>query len=126
MGAFNLKIIATGLCLLAFLTSHTLYTWILTSQFIDQCDRDLWKATNYIFIITTTYILIKIGVSNFLQSQLIEVIFFVVVATLLITVLTNTFIVLQPYKVMATIDLGTMIATLMILISAYRHGFFKD
>lgn len=115
-----------GLCLLLFIVSHTVFMYYLQHIHMANGTKSLWRAYSYGFISSTTYIFIKTRIKTFLQSQLIEVTFYVVVFTFIITILTQNFIILNPYHLMEVVDVGTGIATLIILISANRHGFTKD
>lgn len=115
-----------GICLLVFIVSHTIFIWHLEHIHMMNATKNLWRAYSYGFIISTTYIFEKTNLKTFLQSQLIEVTFFVVIFTFLITILTENFIILNPYHLMEMVDIGTIIVTVMILISAQRHGFTKE
>lgn len=114
-----------GICLLLFIVSHTAFCYYLQNVHMINGHKNLWRSYSYTFILTTTYIFIKTGIKTFLQSQFIEVTFFVVVFTFIITILTQNFIILNPYHLMEVVDVGTGIATILILISAQRHGFTK-
>lgn len=114
-----------GFSLLAFIFSHTVFTYYLVSIHMEPGTKNLWRAYSYTFILAAVYIFQKSGLKTFLQSQLIEVTFFVVIFTFVITILTNNLLILNPYHLMGIVDSGTAMATIMILISAHRHGFTK-
>lgn len=120
------KCFITALCLIIFLTSHTLFTYNVANFHFEVWERDLWKSYSYSFIFISMYILIKAGITSYIQKQFIEVTFFCVLFTFVITLLTNNLVVTEPYKLMYVVDIGTILATVMILISAARHGLLKN
>lgn len=122
----NMKTWLIGVCLILFIISHTTFTYFLKHVPMLYSTKNLWRGYSYSFILMTTYIFQKIGLKNYLQSQLIEVTFFVVIFTFIITILTNNFIILNPYHLMEVVDIGTGIVTIIILISAQRHGFMQN
>lgn len=122
----NMKTWLIGVCLILFIISHTTFTYFLKHVPMLYSTKNLWRGYSYSFILMTTYIFQKTGLKNYLQSQLIEVTFFVVIFTFIITILTNNFIILNPYHLMEVVDIGTGMVTIMILISAQRHGFMQN
>lgn len=116
----------TALCLIAFLTSHTVFTYNLSHVDMDTIYKSSWRAYSYSFIFISMYILIKAGITSYIQKQFIEVTFFCVLFTFVITLLTNNLVITEPYKLMYVVDIGMILATVMILISAARHGLYKN
>ncbi len=114
-----------GIALLLFVISHTIYTYFLANIKMTYLVKNNWRCYDYLGILVLIYIFQKTGTLSWLQSQLIEITFFIVFFTLVITLLTNYLIVKNPYHIMAIVDAGTILVTIMVLLSAQRHGFNK-
>jgi len=93
---------------------------------MQELTKSNWRAFNYAFILSALYVFQRFGGNTNLQGQLIQVIYFVVIFTFVITLLVNRFLILNPYYLMAVVDIGTMLVTIFVLIAATNHGFLQD
>jgi len=120
-----MKAFITGLCLLIFLISHTIYTGVIAHITIDQVDRDLWKASNYFFVVLAFTLILIWGVTEWMQKQFMYLASASVLFTLGITIVKNLLLIGSPYLYMLAFDVGTIITTVFILLSGYQNGLFN-
>lgn len=121
-----MKSFLTGLCLFIFLGSHTAYTFYVQNYKIEYINRETWKSCSYAFIILSVFLATLKENYNTLQTSFIRISFLAVLFTFAITILTNLIIIRNPYFYMKIVDIGSIIATVIILTSAMRYGYFKN
>jgi hypothetical protein len=112
-----------SISLLLFLTSNSLYTWWLANYEIAFIDRETWKASNYTFLLTAIFIGERLS-PGFLLREFLIISYGVLFFSFVITILTNNFLILNPYYLMAIVDFGTLLAVIIIMTTLGKEGYF--
>ncbi len=121
-----IKTIFTGLVLLCFLVSYNLYLYKLATAVCDMHIMKLWSYYSIGGLMLGCFVSEWLEVDSYFQFLFINVCKLVFLVTVSVIILTHHRILINPYYGLSIIDFGTAIATLMILISGGRHGYFSN
>lgn len=86
----------------------------------------VWNYCSILWLLVSIY-LSELGINQHaLQKQFTNLGKIVSLIVLMNTILTNLKIIADPYYPLLIIDIGFFLTTLMVIISASRHGIHKD
>ena len=117
-----MRIVISGILLVAFLISYNLFLYKLATEVCDLRIMGLWNDYSILALIVGVFVLEGLGERN----GFLDICKVILLITILTHILTKHAILLNPYYSLGMIDLGTAIVTLMILISGGRHGIFTE
>lgn len=126
MGAVNrLKTFLLGLSLILFLVAYNHYLYRLANVYMDGAEQRIRNYWPILFLLIVIFIFERTH-TTYYQHLFLLTCWSVIFITIIVILLTNHGFITNPYYMLGMIDLGTLIATLMILISGGRHGAFNE
>jgi hypothetical protein len=114
-----------GLSLILFLTTYSHYLYMLANTKMNNAEQRLRNYWPLLFLLTVIFAFERIQ-KTYYQTLFLLTCWSAIFITIIVILLTNHGYITNPYYMLGIIDLGTLIATLMILISGGRHGAFNE
>lgn len=116
----------SAICLIIFLTSLTLFYHRVATIKMDEWTRDKWRESTFAFGIIFVFLFETVGVKRIFQRQFLLICRWVIALTYIIKLGVLFLIISYPYWYLLSLDVGTLFATIVIIILAIRHDLFND
>lgn len=115
----------TGIALMSYLISYSTYLYCMANISMQESTRRLWNYYTIGGLLLFIFVRESQRYIPMLERELLSVSKITIVLTIAMIILHYHRMVCNVYLTMGVIDIGTLIATLLIVISAKRHGAFN-
>lgn len=112
--------------MILFTTALTVFYYKLSTVHVEDNIIDRWRFGIFSFGVIYNFVFRISGIDNNVQRQFLLISEIVLILTFIIIDLVYFLIITRPYYYMMGLDFITAIVTLIIIISAGRHGFFNE
>lgn len=115
----------TALVLISYLISYSSYLYCMANIAMQESTRRLWNYYSIGVLLLFIFVRESQKYIPLLERELLSVSKITIVLTITMIILNYHRLVCNVYVGMGVIDIGTLIATLLIVIAAKRHGIFS-
>lgn len=115
----------TAFALIGYLISYSSYLYCMANICMKESTQRLWNYYSVGILLIFIFVRESQRYIPILERELLSVSKITIVLTMIMIILHYHRLVNSVYLIMGVIDIGTLIATLMIVISAKRHGIFS-
>jgi len=120
----------TCICLFTFATAITWFYYTLASKQMNMWEciyfKDKWRNAILGLGTLAVFVFDFIGVNHFIHKQIIICFKVVIIIVYLLVIGVYFGIITDPYVYFLSLNIGTFIVTLLILISGSRHDLLSD
>jgi len=122
----EMKAALNDICLCLFLIAFTLFVLYIKDFKLPNCYIEAIRTGMILGLVLQILFFNCWGIENGLQHSFRSVSVACLIIYLVIVILTKMLIITNPYKILITFYSSVLLSTIAILISAKRHGYFKN